>query len=250
MPKKKVVIQNPLDDDADTQPCSSFDQGSNSESDNTEDGDGDGDYVQALVNKYAGASSIKDRTMNKKNEKADRDEPTSSIEDRTSRSSKGQTPKRKVCSEKQKAHLEKTREKALQVRRELAAKRKQEKEAEKRRIEEEKILREAERIREQERRIEARLIKERELFKAADRTSRSSTKPSRVRKKTPIPRPAKRRIIVEDPSDDDDDESDSSQERYVRRKISKPRRDIPREVRREPVVRPSTIRRSIFDDIV
>lgn len=244
MPKKKVVIQNPLDDDADTQPCSSFDQGSNSESDNTEDGEGDGDYVQALVNKYAGASSIKDRTNKKddKHEKADGDEPASS--------SKGRTPKRKVCSEKQKAHLEKTREKALQVRRELAAKRKQEKEAEKRRIEEEKILREAERIREQERRIEARLLKERELSKAADRPSRSSTKPSRVRKKTPMPRPAKRRIIVEDPSDDDDDESDSSQERYVRRKISKDRRDIPRDVRREPVVRPSTIRRSIFDDIV
>ncbi|KNC97281.1 uncharacterized protein SPPG_09453 [Spizellomyces punctatus DAOM BR117] len=108
------------------------------------------DYVQELVNKYAGPGAA--------NPGRDAGAEPNTGEVNAS------APKKQTASEKQRAHLEKSREKALQVRRELAAKRKEERELEKKRKEEERILAKAEALRvEQEKRVEARLRAEEDL---------------------------------------------------------------------------------------
>lgn len=221
MPRKKTEINI----EPDISSCE--DAGAESQTDEEEH-----DYVQELVNKYAGAK--------RKNDTQRGEEPPTSV---------------KVCSEKQAAHLAKTREKALQVRRELAAKRKAEKEAEKRRKEEERILAQAEKLREQERRIEARLRKEQEELPVA----------TRIRRRTPIPKPAKKRVVVvekkkiprQDFSSDEESEEEEpvrkipmvTKKRTVNRIAKDTEKTYPQPRSQQP---PATIRRmaSLFDDII
>ncbi|KNC99388.1 uncharacterized protein SPPG_09293 [Spizellomyces punctatus DAOM BR117] len=162
------------------------------------------DYVQELVNKYAGA------------------EPNTGEVNASA-------PKKRTASEKQRAHLEKSREKALQVRRELAAKRKEERELEKKRKEEERILAKAEALRvEQEKHVEARLRAEEDL----QNTSYSHKTKKRI--KTPIPK-KRWKIVVEESSDEEEDDSSDDYEEVV--KVIKKKRNRPVHHTRADVVR-------------
>ncbi|KND01516.1 uncharacterized protein SPPG_03313 [Spizellomyces punctatus DAOM BR117] len=172
-------------------------------SDEDEEDEEHQDYVQELVNKYTappqrGGALERSSTALPNNSKEQNDAPL---------------PKKRSASEKQRAHLEKTREKALQVRRELAAKRKEEKELERKRKEEERILAKAEALMEQERRIEARL-RARDVEKEIKKTSPVVKK----RVKTPIPKPKKRQHIVVEESSDESSSDDYEIVKVIKRK--------------------------------
>ncbi|KNC96171.1 uncharacterized protein SPPG_09549 [Spizellomyces punctatus DAOM BR117] len=210
MPKKKESIpaQSQMPAGIPDQDITDEEQSLNDD-DETNDDDHQ-DYVQELVNKYAGAEPNAGRHAGRgvANPGRDADPGRDTGEVNTS------APKKRTASEKQRAHLEKSREKALQVRRELAAKRKEERELEKKRKEDERILAKAEALRvEQEKCVEARL---RNYMK--DLQSHK-TKAKRI--KTPIPK-KRRQIVVEESSDDSSDDDDYQVVKVIKRKRTRP----------------------------